>query len=1158
MKGDFTRFTFDPAKNYSSVRLQQGRVLLDAEWNEQVDIQQHGEHTTAADVIGPCGAPASPPGTAANFQITAAGSAFDIAPGRIYVDGILVENSAPPPASANGQPYLPANPPLIRNDAADPGVKLPAIAGRYLAYLDVWQRHVTVLEDPALREIALGVPDTSTRTQTVWQVFLQPAAGAMCASLGAAWPPAKAATTGLLSARARPAADPANQCEIPAGGGYSRLENQLYRVEVETSGDLGAATFKWSRDNGMVAARVIDGDASTLTVDNPGRDSVLAFAAGQWVELINDEREWLNQPGKLLEVTAVKGDVLSFAANSVTLADFPGDRRVRRWENQGKIEQAADNDGYLKLESGVEVLFSAGYYRRGDYWLIPARTLDGDVQWPKTLVAGEYQPVPQPPAGVQHHFCPLAILDADAVGLFTVVSDCRPIFPPLTRLTRFFYLSGDGQEALPGDALPQPLEVGVANGGIPVAGAIVRFTILNPANATILLGEAGQSGVQIDVLADANGIACCTWTLDADPAHRSQVVTAVLLDDSSNPAGLPAIQFNATANIGLYYVGGDGQPVMPGGSAAELLQVRVATGDSLAVGRTVRFTDDNPNARLAQDRASLPGVANAFDAVVDASGIAACAWLPDWSDPNAVTQRVRARLLDPAGNEALSPVFFTAHLSAARLVAYTPGCNDLNGATNVQDAIDRLCARPGGGGSGSCITVGEGGQIGSIVEALAFIINDPRLEFCLCLLPGDHVLTDTMQVSRPDTRVSVTISGCGPGTRLLLDGGSVTFDNIASITLRDMEIQAGNFDGQAPLVFAGCGSISIVDCTLYGFRAGNSLLRIRPGARRIFIARNTIHHISEAQFAVLGQLLAGSAAAPVVDVLATARLDKYREKAARAAMILVDPGAQGTRRDMAKALETAVGQSQNRLSGGTALQMLTLAAMLRLPQEQLSTATIVAAIDTLRVAAGHGMFILGQPGPGSIVQTALIVDDAAAHLTLEDNEIVGTVLLYGDLDLDRTRKLFDQATRNRLQEAIKGSLLLGGGGVLQVTNNRLTGLMLGVDILRQLPLDGPLPAQTTLSRIYRHVALTGNVIAGVFGSCLGQSAALTSNLFTLGAFPFINIAIAVIPALTFMTVSAAATLTGNQAPSGNPAAVLPVVAPRRGDVSSNLDVGIVV
>ena len=46
-----------------------------------------------------------------------------------------------------------------------------------LVYLDVWQRHVTVLDDRLLREVALGGPDTTTRIKTVWQVKALPLAG---------------------------------------------------------------------------------------------------------------------------------------------------------------------------------------------------------------------------------------------------------------------------------------------------------------------------------------------------------------------------------------------------------------------------------------------------------------------------------------------------------------------------------------------------------------------------------------------------------------------------------------------------------------------------------------------------------------------------------------------------------------------------------------------------------------------------------------------------------------------------------------------------------------------------------------------------------------------------------------------------------------------
>ena len=41
MKGDFTRDLFDPTKHYSGVLMQQGRVQLDADWNEQDSIQRN-------------------------------------------------------------------------------------------------------------------------------------------------------------------------------------------------------------------------------------------------------------------------------------------------------------------------------------------------------------------------------------------------------------------------------------------------------------------------------------------------------------------------------------------------------------------------------------------------------------------------------------------------------------------------------------------------------------------------------------------------------------------------------------------------------------------------------------------------------------------------------------------------------------------------------------------------------------------------------------------------------------------------------------------------------------------------------------------------------------------------------------------------------------
>ena len=121
------------------------------------------------------------------------------------------------------------------------GVAARLVPGAYMLYLDVWQRHLSALQAPAIREVALGGPDTATRAQTVVQVkaLALPAASPFdwnCSSSLAAWDALVNAPRPRLAARAEPQLAAANLCEIAATAGYRRLENQLYRVEVHEGG----------------------------------------------------------------------------------------------------------------------------------------------------------------------------------------------------------------------------------------------------------------------------------------------------------------------------------------------------------------------------------------------------------------------------------------------------------------------------------------------------------------------------------------------------------------------------------------------------------------------------------------------------------------------------------------------------------------------------------------------------------------------------------------------------------------------------------------------------------------------------------------------------------------------------------------------------------
>src|SRR5690349_13577558 len=95
MEGDLSRSTFDRALHYSSVRLQQGRIVTDADWNEQADLTRYRAERQARDTIGPCGAPMD----AAGYALLPETNAFAVHAVNANVawitaeDGVLLSTS---------------------------------------------------------------------------------------------------------------------------------------------------------------------------------------------------------------------------------------------------------------------------------------------------------------------------------------------------------------------------------------------------------------------------------------------------------------------------------------------------------------------------------------------------------------------------------------------------------------------------------------------------------------------------------------------------------------------------------------------------------------------------------------------------------------------------------------------------------------------------------------------------------------------------------------------------------------------------------------------------------------------------------------------------------------------------------------------------------
>jgi hypothetical protein len=424
MKGDFTRDTFDPAKHYSRVLIQQGRVTLDADPNEQAAILLYNLRTLARDLIGPYAAPLAGGG----FQLVYDDKKKDltIGAGRYYVDGILVENDSACPYSQQPDFPLPDKDPLA--------VEFQDQKGKaFWMYLDVWERHITYIEDDDIREKALNGPDTCARAKVVWQVKAALRPDGMPAANADRGPTAEECATPLgnlisvssatLAARVDPSHTTDNACVTSPDSKYRGTENQLYRVEIHDPGKAGVATFKWSRDNGsLVASWLGSPSGNDIQV---GRSR--GFVSGNWVELSDDTLDLQGLPGAFVKIAKIDSDTLTMDGTpSLAWSGQLINPKARQWNQVAPIKE----NEWIDLEDGVQIEFTTGgEYRTGDYWLIPARVATGNIEWPLAPDStGNLIPDALPPDGIEHHYAPLGFLSVS--GNKATIEPCQCTFKP--------------------------------------------------------------------------------------------------------------------------------------------------------------------------------------------------------------------------------------------------------------------------------------------------------------------------------------------------------------------------------------------------------------------------------------------------------------------------------------------------------------------------------------------------------------------------------------------------------------------------------------------------------------------------------------------------------------------------------------------------------
>jgi hypothetical protein len=442
--------SYDPSRHWRGVINQQGRVTLEADWNEAGAIAAESERAQLVDVVGPSGTPDD------GYRVDVAGSGdLTIRAGTMYVGGERMTLDA-------DLDY--ADQPDWVDNAGDPlWVDAEAPDGDEAVWLYLREQEVGAVEDPALLDVALGGPDTSGRLRIVQRVVRSATGEDTCAGalgdLEKSWaeqgltfdPETMRLDSGatLQVSFQEPTTGP-TLCEPFAQGGYLGAENQLIRVQVASVDESGAPTLVWGFDNAYfmyrISDRVVDSGAgtTTLTLASAPVDSFHQPAAGQAIEV-------LRAAAHLEQETTADADYIAAATGVVTACQTaynPDEGTVvvsttldadtlaspllflRVW--QDTIPAAAG--GAVTLgDTGVQVTLASasGSFHVGDFWQFavrPATPTDVSPVYPERILDA-----PQPPDGPRLWACQLAVIAwSDGAG---TVTDCRNHFDDLVTLT---------------------------------------------------------------------------------------------------------------------------------------------------------------------------------------------------------------------------------------------------------------------------------------------------------------------------------------------------------------------------------------------------------------------------------------------------------------------------------------------------------------------------------------------------------------------------------------------------------------------------------------------------------------------------------------------------------------------------------------------------
>lgn len=454
MKGDFSSWRDERRRNFNGVLHQQGRVLLDADWNAQTVINNDWQDTAAEDIIG-AGVAAVPSDRPNGFKITAAQHVLadqnvqlNVTPGRVWADGLLTElYGEPDPDSANDVARVAT---YLKPPVQDPAFDESTIntGARDAVILEVWREEINSFQLPEiLIEPALGGPDTTERVHTAMAfrlMRLEP--DDTCENIRGRLKD-DFSKKGKLKVTLKPVSPGAGDCPVVAGGGYTGFEHNMYRIEIAEV-TSGGPQFKWSQYGGGlvgrghfdVAKKEVAIKANLQAIINSGLSSFYLEAV-EYDTLLGHWRVTYGAPATL------NNNILSLGVtNFGALPNNPQPTDTAFFRLWNGIAPVQDFASIAELPNNVGILLdfetpAASNYVPGDYWTFPVRA--GEIANDEILIDAKA------PQGIRYHRVPLAVVSwADTQNAELPIEDCRHIFHPLTRLaTCCSYRVGDGMQS---------------------------------------------------------------------------------------------------------------------------------------------------------------------------------------------------------------------------------------------------------------------------------------------------------------------------------------------------------------------------------------------------------------------------------------------------------------------------------------------------------------------------------------------------------------------------------------------------------------------------------------------------------------------------------------------------------------------------------------